>query len=161
MFPVLQHALKAVEESEGRSYDALLLMDPTSPGRMPSDVAKAVRLLDEDPGTDGVVGVSRPEFNPYWHCVVIKDGYMAPLMPGAEKYGRRQELPEVFRINATLYLFRRNYLLSVSGSWMLGKLLLLEVPEARAIHIDDIDEFDRAELLVKHGLVKFPWLDPR
>ncbi len=159
MLPVLQHALRAAEARSGHPYAALLLMDPTSPGRLPSDVARAVALLEEDPRADGVVGVSRPEFNPYWHCVVESGGYLAPLMPGAAKYARRQDLPEVFRINATLYLWRRDYLLAASDSWMGGSLRLLEVPEARAIHIDDLDEFERADLLVRHGLVKFPWLE--
>jgi CMP-N,N'-diacetyllegionaminic acid synthase len=159
MLGVLQHALRTMEELDGRRYETLLLLDPTSPGRLPSDVASAVALLESDPAADGVVGVSRPEFNPSWHCVVEKDGYMAPLIKGAASYSRRQDLPDVFRINATLYLWRRDFLLAVRGSWMEGRLRLLEVPEVRAVHIDDADEFARADLMVRHGLVRFPWLD--
>jgi hypothetical protein len=33
-----------------------------------------------------------------------------------------------------------------------------EIPEARAIHIDDLDEFERADLMIKHDLLKFPWM---
>lgn len=159
MLGVLQHALVAAERADGRRYEALLLLDPTSPGRLPEDIGKAVSMLEADGGADGVVGVSQPEFNPLWHCVVEKGGYMAPLIEGAGRYTRRQDLPAVFRINATLYLWRRDYLLSIKGSWMDGRLLLLEVPEARAIHIDDADEFARADLMVRHGLVRFPWLE--
>lgn len=159
MLGVLQHALRSMEEQDHRRYESLLLLDPTSPGRLPSDVALAVSLLESDSAADGVVGVSRPEFNPFWHCVVEKDGYMSALIEGADKYSRRQDVPDVFRINATLYLWRRDFLLSVQGSWMNGRLRLLEVPEARAIHIDDADEFARADLMVRNGLVRFPWLD--
>ena len=159
MLGVLQHALRSMEEQDHRRYVSLLLLDPTSPGRLPSDVALAVSLLESDSAADGVVGVSRPEFNPFWHCVVEKDGYMSALIEGADKYSRRQDVPDVFRINATLYLWRRDFLLSVQGSWMNGRLRLLEVPEARAIHIDDADEFARADLMVRNGLVRFPWLD--
>ncbi len=158
MLGVLQHALKEMERLDARRYGSLLLLDPTSPGRLPYDVSRAVSALEGSHGADGVVGVSQPEFNPYWHCVVEKDGYMAPLIPGARNYSRRQDLPLVYRINATLYLWRRDFLLSAEGSWMDGKLLLLEVPESRAIHIDDIEEFERADLMVQHGLVTFPWL---
>ncbi|HAR97323.1 MAG TPA: acylneuraminate cytidylyltransferase family protein [Syntrophus sp. (in: bacteria)] len=159
MLGVLQHALTEAERVDGRRYEALLLLDPTSPGRLPEDISKAEAMLEADAGADGVVGVSRPEFNPLWHCVVEQDGYMAPLIAGAGKFTRRQELPDVFRINATLYLWRRDYLLGVKSSWMDGRLRLLEVPEARAIHIDDADEFARADLMVLHGLVRFPWLE--
>jgi len=158
MLGVLQHAMAELERIDGKRYGSLLLLDPTSPGRLPSDVNRAVSLLEADPEADGVVGVSVPEFNPFWHCVVQKDRYMTPLIPGASGYVRRQDVPPVYRINATLYLWRRDFLLA-TDSWMDGKHLLLEVPEARAIHIDDLEEFRRADLMVRSGLVSFPWLE--
>lgn len=159
LIPVLQHALRAMEDSEKRTYAALLLLDPTSPGRLPSDVAKAIQLLEADPGADGVVGVSRPEFNPYWHCMVEKSGYMSPLILGADRFVRRQDVPPVFRINASLYLWRRDFLLSLEGSWMNGRNLMLEIPEARAIHIDELGEFEQADLMIREGLVCLPWVE--
>ena len=45
MAPVLQHALRAVEESGDEPYDALLLVDPTSPVREPAQIDDAVRRL--------------------------------------------------------------------------------------------------------------------
>ena len=156
---VLQHALREMERLDRRRYGSLLLLDPTSPGRLPGDIAKAVRLLEADPAADGVVGVSRPEFNPYWHCMVEKNGYMSPLIPGADRFVRRQDLPAVFRINASLYLWRRDFLLRLKGSWMDGRNVMLEIPEVRAIHIDDQEEFERADLMIREGLVRLPWLE--
>jgi CMP-N,N'-diacetyllegionaminic acid synthase len=158
MLPVLQHALREMERLDGMRYGSVLLLDPTSPGRIPSDVAECVRRLEGDPAADGVVGVSRPEFNPYWHCIVEREGYMAPLIPGADRFDRRQDVPTVYRINASVYLWRRAFLLEVQGSWMKGRHLMHEIPEARAIHIDDLNEFERADLMIKHGLLKFPWM---
>lgn len=158
MLGVVQHALRAMERIDQRRYETLLLLDPTSPGRLPADIDAATRLLQDDDAADGVVGVSRPEFNPLWHCVVPRGGYAEPLIAGAGTYTRRQDVPDVFRINATLYLWRRDFLLNVRQSWMEGKLRLLEIPEARAIHIDDADELARADLLVRHGHLQFPWL---
>jgi N-acylneuraminate cytidylyltransferase len=159
MLPVLQHALREMERIDGARYGSVLLLDPTSPGRVPSDVAECARRLEADPRADGVVGVSRPEFNPYWHCMVERDGYMAPLIPGAGSFARRQDLPAVFRINASVYLWRRDFLLEAGGSWMGGRHLMHEIPESRAIHIDDIDEFERADLMIRHGLIRFPWME--
>lgn len=159
MIPVLQHALRSIEAIERRRYGSLLLLEPTSPGRLPEDVARAVDLLQRHSEADGVVGVSVPEFNPLWNCLREEAGYMAMLFPEAKLYGRRQDVPRVFRINSSLYLWRRDFLLDLRGSWMEGKNLLLEVPEARSIHIDDPDEFAKADLLVRHGFVRFPWLE--
>jgi hypothetical protein len=34
-----------------------------------------------------------------------------------------------------------------------------EIPDVRSMSFDTMQEFDLAELMVKAGLVSFPWLD--
>ena len=159
MWPVLRHALEAAEREERREYKYLLLLDPTSPGRLPEHVAGALKKLTDTPDADGIVGVSRPDFNPIWHCVVERDGWMQDLMPEAARYARRQDVPAVYRINATLYIWRAAFVRRESQDWRSnGRHLLYEVPELNAIHIDDADEFARAEALIRDGLIRLPWL---
>ena len=45
MWPVIHHALDYVEESGGVKYELVILLDPTSPGREPADVAETVRRI--------------------------------------------------------------------------------------------------------------------
>jgi len=160
MISVLQHALGEMEKLDGKRYESLLLLDPTSPGRFPEDISKAVALAEADEGSDGVVGVSEPEFNPYWHCVVEEGGVMRPLMKGAGRFTRRQDVPRVFRINASLYLWKRDFILSAKAvKWIeKGKHLMLEIPEHRAIHIDHIEDFEKAKLFLESGTISFPWI---
>jgi CMP-N,N'-diacetyllegionaminic acid synthase len=160
IWPVLRHALYAVEESENRCYDYLLLLDPTSPARLPEDIDCALRQLEAVPEATGIIGVSQPSFNPMWVCVTEKDGWMVDLVPEAAAYVRRQDVPTVYRINAVLYLWRADFARRQASSWRINaRNLIYEVPEHRAIHIDYKDEFDRAELLLRNGLLRFPWLD--
>jgi N-acylneuraminate cytidylyltransferase len=160
MLPVLQHALAFVEEEEGRQYDSLLLVDPTSPGRWPEDLTGALKHLADFPTADGVIGVSQPEFNPYWHCVLERDGWMVNLIDGAEQFARRQDVPPVFRINGLLYLWRTSYVRTQTQSWQhTDKHIVYEIPENRSISFDDIDQFNRGDLMVNHGLIHLPWLD--
>lgn len=159
IWPVLRHALKAAEDLDGVSYEYLLLLDPTSPGRLPSDVSAAYRLLQGTPSADGIIGVSKPEFNPIWHCVIERDGWMTDLIEDGAKYSRRQDVPVVYRINASLYIWRSGFVRCRETDWRRNsKHLLYEIPEFRAIHIDDVHEFERAELLVKNGIILLPWL---
>ncbi len=158
MLPVMQHALREMERIDGCRYDLFLLLDPTSPGRIPTDISGALKTLVECPDADGIVGVSQPEFNPIWNCVIKRDGFMAPLISGAHGYTRRQDVPPVWRINASLYFFRRDFLLSLTDSWLLGQILLWEIPESRAVHIDDEFEFKKTELFLNAGLLEFPWM---
>jgi len=48
---------------------------------------------------------------------------------------------------------------STQDAWRdAGRFLVHEISEAQAIHIDDLQEFERANALVQAGLVSFPWL---
>ena len=160
MWPVLRHALAHVEQHDGEQYDLLLLLDPTSPGREPSDVTEALQRLRDRPAADGLVGVSQPDFNPIWHCVVDRDGWMADLIDGGTDAGRRQEIPPVYRINGSLYIWRTEFVRREPRSWhATDKHLMYEIPELRAMSFDTVDEFARAEVLVNAGLIHFPWLN--
>jgi len=66
-------------------------------------------------------------------------------------------VPSVYRINATLYLWRRDWVLGAED-WRAGRLRMLVVPEERAIHIDEPSQFEHASLLLERGLLRLPWL---
>ena len=159
MMPVLAHALAWMEEHEHRVFGSVLLLDPTSPGRLPSDVTAAVGMLEGNASLDGVIACSKPTFNPFWVGVVEKDGLMKPAI-GTARYSRRQDVPKFLRINGSLYLWRRN-LVARADSWLDGNQAALEIPEARAFSIDDLYEFQVAEALLDKGIISFPWLEKK
>lgn len=158
MWPVIRHALLTVEEKEKKQYDFLILLDPTSPGRLPSDITAALEKLNSSTSEVGIIGVSQPEFNPIWHCVVEQDGVMKDLFDTAGKYSRRQDLPVVYRINASLYIWKTDFIRRETENWRSSPHLIYEIPDFRAIHIDDINEFDRANLMINNGIIRLPWL---
>src|SRR5580704_14416569 len=45
MWPVIRHALVEMEKRERLQYGSVLLLSPTSPGRLPEDVSSAIHLL--------------------------------------------------------------------------------------------------------------------
>jgi N-acylneuraminate cytidylyltransferase len=163
MIPVLQHALREMEHRDGQRYESVLLLDPTSPGRLPSDITEALAILDQDSKCVGVIGVSEPHFNPRWTCVEKRGGYAALAFADSGGYTRRQDVPPVYRVNATLYLWRRDYLLSAEPSWLAKNppCRMLVVPESRAIHIDSEEDFRMAEIFIREGLVQLPWLQKK
>ena len=161
LWPVLRHALAALEEGDRMRYEEVLLLDPTSPAREPADVSEALRRLRACPDADGIISVSRPTFNPIWHCVVERDGWMADLVEDGGRYARRQDVPTVYRINGALYIWRAAFVRSETGSWRGStRQLIYEMPELRAMSIDTLEEFEQAEMLIRSGLVKLAWLSP-
>ncbi len=158
MAPVLAHAVLEIEKAEGRRYETVILLDPTSPGRLPSDVTEALRMLAADATAHGVIAVSRPTFNPFWVGVVEKDGAMVPAFDTSKNYERRQDVPTFRRINGALYVWRRDHVVNHKGPWHEHRHLSLEIPESRAFSIDDLYEFQVAELLLGSKLLTLPWL---
>jgi CMP-N,N'-diacetyllegionaminic acid synthase len=160
MWPVLQHALQEMERQDKLRYEGLLLLDPTSPGRLPEDLVEAIRLLDEDAGSVGVVAASEPHFNPRWTCIEQKaDGYISQIFADGVTYTRRQDVPSAYRINGALYLWRRDYVASAPALDLYGQPhRMVAIPEERAIHIDSIHDFNLAEILIRQKAVQFPWL---
>lgn len=158
MWPVVRHAVQQLADS---TFQYVLLLDPTTIGRLPDDITGATDRLRSTPDADGIVGVSQPDFNPIWHCVVERAGWMVDLFEQAAHYDRRQDVPAIYRINASLYVWRREYVERRGDleGWRHGRLLMFEVPEWRIVHIDTPQEFERAQLLVRHRVIELPWIE--
>jgi N-acylneuraminate cytidylyltransferase len=157
--PVLVHVLDELERLEGSRFATVLLLEPTSPGRLPEDIERAFALLDAHPETDGVVACSQPSFNPFYVGVVERDGYITPAFDSGREQTRRQDVQAFYRINGAIYLWRTEFLRRTPSAWLTaGRHTLLEIPELRAFSIDDAAEFEMAELMVRQGIVTLPWL---
>lgn len=157
MMPVLVHALDEMERRDGCVYNSVLLLDPTSPGRLPEDIDAAFRELDADPAADGTVSCSQPSFNPFFVGVIERQGYLARAFDGAG-YKRRQDVPRFLRVNGSLYLWRSEFVRRAPATWLDGRHRAVEIPESRAFSIDDLWEFQLVELVLVNGLVRFPWM---
>lgn len=161
MAPVVRHALDSVEREEGHRYDAVLLLDPTSPARVPAQFEEATRRLGADAALDGVVSVSEPTFNPVWVGVRSSEesGRLARYFDAGAGVTRRQDVPRFLRINGNFYLWRAEFVRRLESSWFdEGRHAGLEIPEAQAFSIDDEYEFRLIEALVDAGLIELPWL---
>jgi len=160
MWPVLKHALTEMELRDHVRYGSVLLLSPASPGRLPEDVTNAVRLLEQDTQTVGVVAASKPSFNPRWVCIdVATTRYIQQSFPDDHNYVRRQDVPPVYRINGALYLWRRDHVASAeTPQYFEIPHRMLEIPEERAIDIDGLNDMRLAELMLREGFVKLPWL---
>ncbi|MBI2677662.1 MAG: acylneuraminate cytidylyltransferase family protein [Candidatus Koribacter versatilis] len=158
--PVLQHAVRWHEEAIGKRVDSVLLLQPTGPLRLPEDIRAAVHALAADPQAVGAIAVSEMPFHPRYVCAEDDGrGYLRRAFPDAPQVTRRQDLPAIYRINGMLYLWRRDYLMSVSAiDLKTAPHRTLLLPKERAIDIDDEYDFRLAEWTLASGLVTLPWL---
>ena len=159
MAPVIAHALETVEAQEGAGYDAVLLLDPTSPARDPAQLDAAIATLLADPDLDGVVSVSEPTFQPEWVGVRADGPALERYFASGTGITRRQDVGRYLRINGNFYVWRAASARALQRSWFdEGRYAGHEIPEAQAFSIDDEYEFRLVEALVAAGLLSLPWI---
>lgn len=163
MAPVVRHALQWCEGDEGRQYEAVVLLDPTSPLRRPDQLVEAIELLFSHDDLDGVVSVSEPTFNPIW--VGVRGG-AAPGEPLTRFFDsgtgvtRRQDAERFLRINGNFYVWRADFVRRLESSWFdEGRHSGFVIPESQGCSIDDEYEFGLVEALVDSGLATLPWME--
>lgn len=144
--PVLQHAVAELERV-GDRFDAVCLLQPTSPFRRPEDVDGCIELL-ETAGLDAVVSVLPvpPEHNPHWVWFRDGDGLLRLATGEAEPIPRRQELPPAFHRDGAVYVTRRDVLMEENSLY--GRRLGGYLMDGRSVNLDTPADWERAERLV-------------
>lgn len=137
MEPVVQHALLS-REKEVAPFDAVLLLQPTSPLRVLTDIEESIRLFSERP-CDTLL--SAYPFHGYRYQV--KNGAVEPQH---ETRGNRQNREEEFVENGAIYLARAE--LVREGKLFGNQLSLSMMPASRSIDIDTIDDLRLVEAIL-------------
>ena len=140
--PVIEHLVEHLE-SEGRTYDRIVDLDPTSPLRTVADIESAIALLDDE--TDTVITGYPSDKNPYFNMVQRRPDGTFGLVVESDAVSR-QTAPAVFSMNASIYVWHRTSL--GQGLWK-GRTRLYEMPRDRSIDIDSELDFRIVELLLE------------
>lgn len=139
--PVIRHLVDHVEAT-GVDIHRVVDLDPTSPLRTIDDIDRAVALLDAD--TDVVITAYPADKNPYFNMVERKPDGRVGLVVSSDVTAR-QAAPEVFSMNASIYVWHRHTL--SKGLWD-GRTQLYEMPRERSVDIDSELDFKIVELLL-------------
>jgi N-acylneuraminate cytidylyltransferase len=144
---VLFHALSVVEKQEGgEPYNAILLLQPTTPFRTAADIDGCIVLLEQS-GADSVISVVEVgAFHPARMKYLEGDRLIDPPFCEEEENMPRQKLRPMYLRAGSVYLMRRATLLS--GSLKGKDCRAWVVPSSRAVNIDSEQDFLYAEWLV-------------
>lgn len=115
---VLTHALVATEADDGRTYDVIVMLQPTSPLRKPEHVEATIRkLVDEQWDSVWTVSETDSKAHPLKQ-LVLKDDKLGYYADAGASVIARQELAPVYHRNGIAYALTRDCLLehkSLSG----------------------------------------------
>ena len=143
-YEVLLHALSFYEQ-QGRTYDTIILLQPTSPFRRDEDISEALKLYSPD--VDMVVSVTEARANPYYNCFETDSDGFQHVSKGDGKYIRRQDAPKAWEYNGAIYIINPQSLKRKS----LGEFKRRRMYEMDELHSLDLDtplDWRIAELLI-------------
>ncbi len=141
-YQVIAHALSHYREI-GKTYEYVILLQPTSPFRNTEHVKEAFDLMNPD--VDMVVSVKSSKANPYFNLFEEDDQGFLSLSKEAN-ITKRQEAPAVYEYNGSIYIIRTESLLR-EGTLKLPRIKKYEMDERYSVDIDTSFDWSIAELI--------------
>ncbi|HBL22513.1 MAG TPA: flagellar modification protein B [Deltaproteobacteria bacterium] len=150
----LKHAFLASEKLFDKSYGFLVDLDATAPVRTRDDLDRCLEdFLAYDPPT--LFSVVPARKSPYFNMVEVSSEGRVGICKRLESgVLRRQDAPAVYEMNASIYFYRRDYLLAPGTVSPICETSRLHIMDARtSLDIDTEWDFRYIEFLLKEGLV--------
>lgn len=132
------HALDALEPVDGM-YDAVMILQPTSPRRDSEAIASAVALMEKTQANSIISCYTEAYINDLVMYDNDADGRLRPRHPDHNKGIRRQEHGPAFVRNGAVYVTRVAYL-RATGQLVCDHPVLLEMDKIDSIGIDTMDD---------------------
>lgn len=142
---VVREVIKELENSN-EFYDEIMLLQATSPLRIPQDINNAFSLFYKK-NANSVRSLTECEHSPLWCNTLPADGNMNCF--DNKEYGSlpRQALPTYYRENGSIYLIKTEEL--KKDSMFSEECYAYIMPQERSIDIDTALDFMIAETIMK------------
>jgi CMP-N,N'-diacetyllegionaminic acid synthase len=150
--PAIRHCVESAEKKFGQ-FEVIIDLDATAPLRNPEDILGALELL-KTTNSDNVITGTPAHRSPYFNLVETNEQGIVHLskQPRAA-VDRRQDSPECFDMNASIYVWRRHALFE-NETLFTKSTRLFVMPRERSIDIDSQADFDMVEWLMTKGNTK-------
>ena len=150
---VILHALNFYK-NQGRYFDTLVLLQPTSPLRLKRHVAEAIALYNTN--LDAVVSVVKSKTNPFSNLFLADENGFLVKMAGWKEISRRQDAPDTYEINGAVYVFNVNSLWERKISEFQKRALFI-MPSVYSVDIDEPSDWIWAEYLLEKKFVNLDY----
>jgi CMP-N-acetylneuraminic acid synthetase len=141
---VLEHAVGETERIDGKTYDVVVMLQPTCPLRQPEHVTTALqKLVYEQWDAVWTVSPTDPKYHPLKQLTVSPDGELNFFDQRGAEVIARQQLNATYYRNGAAYAITRSCLLlqkTTKGN-RTGAVVLYE----KLVSIDSREDLDLAE----------------
>lgn len=147
---VILDCLTKMESAKNCKYDMVVDLDITSPMRTVEDLEKVVELhIKNHPDVTTTVATARR--NPYFNQVKRVEKGVKKVIES--NFTARQQAPEIFDMNASIYAYSPEYL--VSGKGVLdGYCDIVEMYDTGILDLDHENDFELMEVIADYLIQK-------
>ena len=145
---VVKHAVDFFEK-QGEFYDAVCLLQVTSPFRPHGMIDKAIqKFIDTDADTLITVLPVPHEYNPHWVFEVNERGELKIATGENTIISRRQDLPLAYHRDGSIYITKTEYI--KQGTFYGNSLTYLETDPTNYVNIDTLFDWKKAEDMINN-----------
>jgi CMP-N,N'-diacetyllegionaminic acid synthase len=147
-YQVINHAIEFYK-SLGKTFDTIVLLQPTSPFRLMADFVEMEKLyFSKNP--DMVVSVKISKESPYFTLFEEDtNGLLNKFIDEkTSNYRQRQDCPRVYTYNGSIYMVNCKSFLE-KGNFDFGHKLKYVMPDSRSIDVDNQADWVLTEFYLK------------
>lgn len=145
---VVQHALRH-EQERGVDYDAVCLLQPTTPFRTLEFLNSAIdKFMAADVDSLFSVLPVAPEFNPHWVFLTDEKNQLYIATGEKEIISRRQDLPPAYIRDGSIYLTKTSVVLNANSLYGTS-MAYIQSDGAKHVNIDTANDWAEAEKIAK------------
>jgi len=133
---------------EGKVFDYIILLEPTSPLREVKDIDKSIEILLSMPEAESIVGVCKVESCHPEFLAEVDNNFLKPYKETANVV-RRQDLNQLYYFEGTIYISKIETYLD-KKTFYHDKTLPYIVPKWKAFEVDDSDDWFIIESILEH-----------
>ena len=147
--PAIRHCVESAEKEFGK-FDVIIDLDATAPLRHPEDIVGALALL-KSTNADNVITGTPAHRSPYFNLVETDENGVVHLSkPLQVAIVRRQDSPQCYDMNASIYVWRHAALFE-NETLFLANTRLFVMPRERSLDIDSQLDFEVVEWMMTKG----------
>lgn len=147
--PMIDVVIQALDQLAQNGYqpDAVCLLQPTSPLRRPEHIREAVGLLNDNDSVCSVTVVPK-EWSPHYLMRITGEGFLDYFMADGNRYTRRQDVPNAYRRDGTVYLTRTS-VIRTARNFYGSHCVPMVIDAQHSLSIDHASDFVEAERRIR------------
>ena len=145
---VIKDLLIRSEIRFSKIFDIIVDLDVCCPLRTLSDIKKAVKIFSKSK-SNILVSVTKSRRNPFSHMLKLNNKKLSRITEFKKKYIFRQNTPEVYELNSSIHIRKRNEILNNNINYFdfSKKISHYKMPHERSIDLDTSFDLKLIKLL--------------